>query len=89
MRLQARRPAVISKLYRDLAERGGQGGQPLSAWTISHVHRTLRQALADTVHVEQLLATNPAGRPKLPRNHGAEPARVWTAKQLRSFLAPA
>ena len=31
MRLQALRPAVISKLYRDLAEHGGRDGRPLSA----------------------------------------------------------
>jgi hypothetical protein len=34
MRLQALRPAVISKLYRDLAEHGGQDGQPLAATTV-------------------------------------------------------
>src|SRR5207247_491953 len=89
MRLQALRPAVISKLYRDLAEHGGRDGKPLSAWTISHVHRTLRKALADAVHMEQLLASNPAECSKRPRNHSAEPARVWTAAQLGSFLATA
>ena len=31
MRLQALRPAAISKLYRDLAEHGGRDGRPLSA----------------------------------------------------------
>jgi integrase len=80
---------VISKLYRDLPEQGGQGGRPLSAWTISHVHRTLRKALADAVHVEQLLAANPAERSKRQRDHGAEPTRVWTTEQLGSFLTTA
>jgi integrase len=41
LRLQALRPAVLSRFYRDLAERGGRDGRPLSAWTISHIHRTL------------------------------------------------
>jgi integrase len=86
MRLQALRPAVISKLYRDLSEHGGQGGKPLSASTISHVHRTLRKALADAVHVEQLLSANPAERTKRPRNHASEPGRIWTTEQLRTFL---
>jgi integrase len=86
MRLQSLRPAVISKLYRDLAEHGGKNGKPLSAWTISHVHRTLRKALADAVHVEQLLSTNPAERTKRPRNHDAEPDRIWTTEQLGIFL---
>jgi integrase len=86
MRLQALRPAVLSKLYRDLAEHGGRNGGPLSPWTVSHIHRTLRKALADAVHVEQLLAVNPAERSKRPRDHGIEPGRVWTTAQLDSFL---
>ena len=69
MRLQALRPAVISKLYRDLAEHGGRDGRALSATTVSHIHRTLRKALADAVDVEQLLAANPAARSK--RREGA------------------
>jgi integrase len=89
MRLQALRPAVLSKLYRDLAEHGGQDGRPLSAWTVSHIHRTLRKALADAVHVEQLLAVNPAERSKLPRDGGTEPGRVWTTEQLDAFLITA
>ena len=89
MRLQALRPAVISKLYRDLAEHGGRDGRPLSATTISHIHRTLRKALADAVDVEQLLAANPAARSKRPRSSIAEPIQVWAAEQLGSFLAAA
>jgi integrase len=89
MRLQALRPAVISKLYRDLADHGGQGGAPLSAWTVSHVHRTLRKALADAVNVEQLLAVNPAARSKRPKISDSEPAQIWTTSQLDSFLTAA
>jgi integrase len=89
MRLQSLRPAVISKLYRDLAEHGGRDGRPLSGWTISHIHRTLSKALADAVNVEQLLAVNPAERSKLPRDNRIEPTRVWTAEQLHTFLAAA
>jgi integrase len=89
MRLQALRPAVISKLYRDLAEHGGDEGRPLSALTVSHIHRTLRKALADAVDVDQLLAVNPAERSKRPRHRGAEPSRVWTTEQLGHFLAAA
>ena len=89
MRLQALRPAVLSKFYRDLAERGGRDGRPLSSWTVSHIHRTLRKALADAVHVDQLLAVNPAERSKLPRDRGTEPERVWTTEQLGAFLSAA
>src|SRR5215469_7943602 len=51
---------------------------------------SLRKALADAVHVEHLLGSNPAERSKRPRNqHASEPARVWTADQLCAFLAAA
>jgi Phage integrase, N-terminal SAM-like domain len=86
MRLQALRPTVISKLYRELAEHGGRDGQPLSATTVSHIHRTLRKALADAADVEQLLAANPAARSKRPRSSAIEPVQVWTVQQLGSFL---
>ena len=89
IRLQALRPAVISMLYRELTEHGGRDGQPLSATTVSHIHRTLRKALADAVQVDQLLAVNPAARSKRPRGSGAEPTRVWTAEQLHAFLTAA
>jgi len=86
MRLQALRPAVISKLYRELAEHGGRDGRPLSATTVSHIHRTLRKALADGVDVEQVLAVNPAARSKRPRSSASEPIQVWTVQQLGAFL---
>ena len=89
MRLQALRPAVISRLYRDLADRGGRDGRALSATTVSHIHRTLRKALADAVDVEQLLAANPAARSKRPRSTASEPVQVWAADQLGTFLAAA
>ena len=89
MRLQALRPAVISKLYRDLAEHGGREGRPLSTITVSHIHRTLRKALADAVDVEQLLAANPAARSKRPKSSAVEPIQVWTTEQLGSFLTAA
>jgi integrase len=89
MRLQALRPAVISKFYGDLTKHGGRDGRALSATTVSHIHRTLRKALADAVDVEQLLAANPAARSKRPRNTAAEPVQVWTGDQLGTFLATA
>jgi integrase len=89
MRLQSLRPAVISKLYRDLAEHGGRDGRPLSVSTVSHIHRTLRKALADAVDVEQVLAVNPAARSKRPRISSVEPVQIWTVGQLGSFLTAA
>jgi integrase len=86
LRLQSLRPAILSKLYRELATNGGKDGRPLSASTVAHVHRTLRKALTDAVRVEQVLATNPAERAKLPRTRRGEPGTVWTPAQLAAFL---
>jgi integrase len=77
---------MLSKLYRELATSGGKDGRPLSASTVAHVHRTLRKALTDAVRVEQVLATNPAERAKLPRTRRGEPGTIWTTAQLAAFL---
>jgi hypothetical protein len=73
-------------LYRELSGRGGQNGGSLSAGTISRVHRTLREALADAVDVDQVLAVNPAARSKRPKTSEAEPGQIWTTGQLNCFL---
>jgi integrase len=86
LRLQSLRPAMLSRLYRELAEHGGKDGAPLSASTVAHVHRTLRKALTDAVRVEQVLATNPAERAKLPRTRRGEPGTIWTTGHLAVFL---
>ncbi len=97
-RLQGLRPAAVSQLYRDLSASGGRGGRPLSAQTVETVHRTLRKALNDAVNVERLIASNPVERliasnpverAKRPRLRRSEAGRVWTADQLRAFLAMA
>jgi integrase len=86
LRLQSLRPAMLSRLYRELSESGGRHGGRLSAATVAHVHRTLRKALTDAVRVEQILAVNPAERAKLPRMRRSEPGQVWSPAQLARFL---
>ncbi|WP_344941349.1 hypothetical protein [Actinomadura miaoliensis] len=49
----------------------------------------LRKAFGYAVVVDQLLASNPVERAKRPRMERAEPGKIWTAVQLRSFLATA
>jgi len=56
MGLQALGPAVIQAVSRP-----GQDGWALSVITVSHIHHTLRKALADGVDVEQI-ARCPSGR---------------------------
>jgi integrase len=77
--LQRLTPGHLNSLYADLLERG------LSARTVLHVHATIRRALADATRWGlvprnvALLASPPRpGRPEL---------QVWTAANLRSFLA--
>jgi integrase len=84
--LQSLRPATLSRFYRELLADGGRNGGPLSARSVDRVHRTLRKALNDAVHVERLLASNPAVRAKRPAARRLEPGEVWTTGQLRTFL---
>lgn len=88
-RLQALRPAVVSKMYRDLALSGGRNGGALSARSIAHTHTTLRKALNDAVNVEHLITSNPAEKAKRPRVARREVGKIWTADELRMFLASA
>ena len=79
MLLQRLTPSHLNALYTGLLERG------LSACTVLHVHATIRRALADAARWGlvprnvALLASPPRpGRPEL---------QVWTAAELRAFLA--
>src|SRR5215468_4721379 len=86
LRLQAITPARLTKLYRELATRGGRDGAGLSPRTVEYVHAVLRKAFRDAVVVDQLLPSNPVERAKRPRKARSEPGQVWTAAQLRAFL---
>jgi integrase len=81
MRLQAVRPAQITKLYRDLLTEGGRSGAGLSARTVEYVHAVLRKAFRDAVLVDQLLPSNPVERAKRPRNPVRERGEIWSAGQ--------
>jgi integrase len=86
LRLQAIRPAQITKLYRDLLTTGGRSGAGLSPRTVEYVHAVLRKAFRDAVVVDQLLPSNLVDRAKRPRKPVREPGQIWTARQLRVFL---
>jgi integrase len=86
LRLQAVRPARISKLYIDLINSGGRDREGLSSRTVAYVHAILRKAFGDAVLVDQILPSNPIERAKRPRMQRSEPGNVWTSAQLRAFL---
>jgi integrase len=77
--LQRLNPGHLNKLYADLLERG------LSARTVLHVHATIRRALADATRWG-LVPRNVALLASPPRP-GRTELQVWTAADLRSFLA--
>ena len=45
VRIQKLRPVHLNELYTKLQRSGGQGGRPLSARSVGHVHRLLHRAL--------------------------------------------
>jgi integrase len=87
MRLQSVRPTTLSRLYRDLLAGGDIGGRRLSPRTVEMVHRMLSKAFRDAVRVEQLIPSSPVDRATRPRVEGAEPKIIWSAGQLKTFLA--
>jgi integrase len=86
MRLQAVRPATLSKLYVELLKSGGRGGKPLAVPTVRHVHRTLRKCLNDAVLIDGVLASNPALLAKLPKATRRVTRDLWTAEDLDVFM---
>ena len=86
MRLQALRPATISKLYADLAKSGGRDGRSLAVPTVQHVHRSLRKALNDAVMIDAVMSSNPTLKAKLPSEGYREPRVVWSPEDLELFL---
>ncbi|WP_084108820.1 site-specific integrase [Knoellia aerolata] len=88
-RLQALKPATLTRLYRELLEGGGRNGKPLSRRTVDYAFAVVRKALNDAVVVDRLLPSNPVERMKRPKRERREPRSVWDAAQLRAFLASA
>ncbi|WP_106585755.1 tyrosine-type recombinase/integrase [Murinocardiopsis flavida] len=89
VKVQALRPSMFTKLYRDLRSGGGRDGKPLAVSTVTHLHAILRKAFRDAVVVDQLLSGNPVERAKRPRDAYREPGTIWTKAQLRRFLETA
>ncbi len=86
LQLQQLTPAAINAFYGSLRE-GFNGRQPLSPASIRRIHATLHRALRDAVRW-QLIARNPATGADPPKARRPE-MKIWTPKQLRSFLGGA
>lgn len=88
--LQALTAEHLDGLYRELERSGKRDGTGLAPKSVRHVHTMLRKALADAVergHVVRNVAD--LANPPTQRQAASSAARrkVWTAGQLRVFLA--
>jgi integrase len=85
-RLQALSPSRLSVVFREMAERGGKGGKPVSRRTVEFARAVLRRALNDAV-VDRLIEVNPVTGSKLAKAEGKPKHTTWTGPQLAAFLA--
>jgi integrase len=89
LRLQSLRPAILSKLYRELATNGGKDGRPLSASTVATC--TARSARRSPTRCGSSRCSPPT-RPSAPSCHApgvASRARCGRPRSWRAFLGQA
>lgn len=88
-RVQSLSPARLSVVFRDLYERGGRDGRPLSPRTVEFARAVLRRAMSDAV-LERIIPVNPVTGTKRPKVTKPK-HQTWTGDQLRTYLdqAPA
>lgn len=83
-RLQALSPSRLSVVFKDLYEKGGKDGKPLSPRTVEFARAVLRRALQDAV-LDRVIEVNPVVGTKRPRV--LKPKHTtWTGAQARTFL---
>lgn len=83
-RLQGLSPSRLSLFFRNLYERGGKGGKPLSPRTVEFARAVLRRALQDAV-LDRIIEVNPVVGTKRPRTVKPKHS-TWTGTQLRTFF---
>lgn len=84
------RATHLNKMYRQLEQRGGARGGPLSLTTVREVHNILSSVYSDAVKAG-LVADSPTRRADPPTERECKARRpemqAWTAEHLRTFLA--
>jgi len=83
-RIQSLSPSRLSVVFKDLYERGGMDGKPLSPRTVEFARAVLRRALHDAV-LDRVIEVNPVVGTKRPKVVKPKHS-TWTGAQLRSFL---
>lgn len=76
------RPQNVQALYTALRDRPARGGGKLSAHTVLHVHRVLREAFKHAVK-DQILAVNPCDAVRAPRPEEKEMKAITPAETAR------
>jgi integrase len=84
-RVQALSPSRLSAVFRDMHQRGGAAGNPVSARTVEFARAVLRRALNDAV-VDRLIEVNPVIGSKSPKKDGKPQHTTWTGEQAQAFL---
>ena len=84
-RLQALSPSRLSVVWREMRERGGKNGKPLSPRTVEFARAVLRKAMEDAV-IERLVQVNPVVGSKMPKRDGKPQHTTWTGVQIKRFL---
>lgn len=75
---------TLTGFYGDLLAHGNRTGGPLSARSVTHVHKLLHRAFRDAVRWGKL-RSNPAAQAD-PPSPGRREMRAWTADEARTFL---
>jgi integrase len=84
-RLQSLSPSRLSVVFREMRERGGADGRPISPRTVEFARAVLRRALNDAV-VDRLIEINPVVGSKAPKKDGKPQHTTWTGEQAQAFL---
>lgn len=77
-------PARLEAFYGELLTKGGRGGKPLSAKTVTNTAGLLSSALGDAVRL-RLVAHNVASDARLPRRPHREMS-AWSEAEAAAFL---
>jgi integrase len=84
-RVQTLSPSRLSVVFRDMQQRGGADGKPVSPRTVEFARAVLRRALKDAV-VDRLIEVNPVVGSKTPKRDGKPKHTTWTGEQAQMFL---
>jgi integrase len=76
------RPQNVQAMYTALRDRPARGGGKLSAHTVLHLHRVLREAFKHAVQ-DQILAVNPCDAVRPPRREEKEMKSITEAETAR------